>query len=65
MKLVEFMNYMTEHATFINPEQVVCVDYHEEKRTCITTTAKANGGHRILVDEDLSTVVHRLQLEDQ
>jgi hypothetical protein len=64
MKLVEFMNYTTEQTTFINPEQVVCVDYHEENRTYITTTAKANGGHRILVDEDLSTVVRRLQLEN-
>lgn len=64
MKLVEFLSVATEQAVFINPEQVVCVEYYDTAQTYITTTADANGLHRILVDEDISTTVARLQTED-
>ena len=62
MRLAEFVQLGTSLPVFVNPDQVVCVAPHgDHNGTAITTTAKANGPEVILVAQDLSTTVGKLE----
>lgn len=62
MRLAELTQLGTNLPVFVNPDQVVCVvPYGEDLGTAITTTANAIAADIILVAEDLTTTVGRLE----
>lgn len=63
MRLAELTQLGTNLPVFVNPDQVVCVvPYGEDlSGTAITTTARADAAAIILVVEDLTTTVGKLE----